>query len=501
MARTESNDPTSPNSSGPQQQQDRRIEHCSRAWNKALEQGTAVIRQSQQQRQQHNDNANDNDSNGNNLDQLQRSFEECYNYLGQCQAKLQSLKKYWSEPPRGLPPKASFRTGNDNNDTLSDPFVTILPLRRLLIRILTAQSDVLTVQVLRCSVPRTRRNPGEWLRGAQLYELALDHIHEALTLADQAYAQFFLEGEEKEETNIDDEAGDSFPQQQQQQAMEQEQQLTAYQQDAQIVSVAIQSLTEGRDGLLTKARQHAGKLRRRLEPQWDSRDEVRDKMGVDRWNNNPRPKMDYAKLRAQDERALRQVDKAIAQLEGLHIPAQVGALMLSTAEQQQQSTLDNSSGNRRPAGKMQRYNGQRPTDTSRRVSWQDYPDPADFGWIFTGSWNNYVEFFQKPMDDNNNENDNDDDLICKLDWYFTTGTVKTSLLHPRQGKRTQLFGNRCTPPVYRAILEQPRVHTNERYHTTNQKKGAPNNNRNKNPRGRQTNERGGGGRRNEFVGE
>ena len=43
-----------------------------------------------------------------------------------------------------------------------------------------------------------------------------------------------------------------------------------------------------------------------------------------------------------------------------------------------------------------RYNGLRPDERflEQRVSLQDYPDPCDFGWTFTGS-SNVTEFFEK----------------------------------------------------------------------------------------------------------
>jgi hypothetical protein len=56
--------------------------------------------------------------------------------------------------------------------------------------------------------------------------------------------------------------------------------------------------------------------------------------------------------------------------------------------------------------------------------------------------------------------------VVKLDFYYTTGTVKTVLDHPRQGV-TQLFakGSSLSLEMYRAILQNPRHHTGNRYHT------------------------------------
>ena len=103
---------------------------------------------------------------------------------------------------------------------------------------------------------------------------------------------------------------------------------------------------------------------------------------------------------------------------------------------------------------QQRYNGMRPTDVSRRVDIQLYPDPTLFGWIFTGSYG-VTEFFEIRINESSDE-------IIKLDWYYTTGTIKTSMNHPVQGY-TQLFAARVDPDTYCAILQDPRAHTGKRY--------------------------------------
>lgn len=108
------------------------------------------------------------------------------------------------------------------------------------------------------------------------------------------------------------------------------------------------------------------------------------------------------------------------------------------------------------AARGERYNGRRPTD-GRRVSYEHYPDPTNYGWTFTGSCNGgRAEFFEKDFGSMG---------IVKLDFYYTTGTVKTVLDHPRQGV-TQLFakGDDLSPELYRQILVNPREHTNVRYH-------------------------------------
>lgn len=108
------------------------------------------------------------------------------------------------------------------------------------------------------------------------------------------------------------------------------------------------------------------------------------------------------------------------------------------------------------AARGERYNGRRPNYRGRRVSYQDYPDATNYGWTFTGSCEGgRAEFFEQDFADHG---------VVKFDFYYTTGTVKTVLDHPRQGV-TQLFakGDSLSPEMYRAILQNPRHHSGNRY--------------------------------------
>jgi hypothetical protein len=51
---------------------------------------------------------------------------------------------------------------------------------------------------------------------------------------------------------------------------------------------------------------------------------------------------------------------------------------------------------------------------------------------------------------------------CKFDIYYTTGTVKTSLHHPQQGK-TQLFRRNVNMELLEKIFVNPRLHTEKGY--------------------------------------
>ncbi|KAK9807409.1 hypothetical protein WJX73_001632 [Symbiochloris irregularis] len=80
-------------------------------------------------------------------------------------------------------------------------------------------------------------------------------------------------------------------------------------------------------------------------------------------------------------------------------------------------------------------------------------NPSDYGWQYQGSnAQSRVEFYQHPTNG------------AKLDYYPTTGTVKTSLDHPTQGK-TQMFRRDLDDTGYEQVLQNPRAHTNQGYQT------------------------------------
>jgi hypothetical protein len=303
--------------------------------------------------------------------------------------------------------------------------IVVLNMRRLLIRILTTQSDLYAYLARDC------RHSRNWSTGADHCLAAVQRIHQAVLLADSEISRLWNQDMQADTHNIHTEG---------------------LVKDADTCQVAVQHLTQEKDRFQQAAEKQAASLTNKLEPQWAGRDEVKSKMGDDKWRNNPRPKNDYAATRRALEQELRDLQPALEKLGALD----TGALAQSAMDLQQRLGKQDAT---QSWTSQQRYNGQRPTDTSRRVDEDHYPDPQVFGWTFTGSWDNVVEFFEKPHDTGG---------VVKLDWYFTTGTVKTSLDHPRQGK-TQLFGAKVDPEVYADILVNPRSHTSERYHTKDQR--------------------------------
>ncbi|KAG7370068.1 hypothetical protein IV203_027814 [Nitzschia inconspicua] len=112
---------------------------------------------------------------------------------------------------------------------------------------------------------------------------------------------------------------------------------------------------------------------------------------------------------------------------------------------------------------QQRYNGRRPTYRGTgRVSYDEYPDPTAFQWKFTGSSKSKpVEYFEKDF--------GPEVGVVLLDMYYTTGTVKTVLIHSNCGARIEqrvLFSNdqpTISTQSFRKILKDPCSHNNRRY--------------------------------------
>jgi hypothetical protein len=375
----------------------------------------------------------------------------------------------WSHPPPGSPPSwtrfsqsyvvdmamatqetsnglASMSYDDDDAGDVPIPFGISqnMDCRRLHIRILTCQSEIFASKA---SLFASRERKDFREGAAQLY-LALARIHQALDVADSQICKLSVLSESMQPTDV-----------------AQRREKDALVEDANIVEVAIHNMTQRREKLLGLCHKEQNWLLRELEPQWESRDEVKQRIGVDRWTNNPHPKGTYAEQRRELESRLRAVREAMEVLQALDAATALERTNKIQRQLQQGVRLeeDDTAGNGTEPGlnehtiANQRYNGLRPTSEwlSRRVDTQQYPDPTAFGWTFTGS-SQAVEFFERMVEHDATE------YLVKLDWYFTTATIKTSLDHPTQGK-TQLFGKHVSPREYKKILQNPRVHTGNRY--------------------------------------
>lgn len=118
----------------------------------------------------------------------------------------------------------------------------------------------------------------------------------------------------------------------------------------------------------------------------------------------------------------------------------------------------------------ERYDGCRPTYMGTgRMNYDDYPDPTVFQWAFTGSSNDedgsvaQVEYFEKDFGAAVG--------VIRLDFYYTIGTVQTTIVDPVRGTIRELFTksrHKMSVQSYRKILKDPLSYNNERY-----KKGTP----------------------------
>ena len=338
----------------------------------------------------------------------------------------------------------------------------MMTLLRLLIRIRTSTSDLWAYQ------SKGLADAHRWTEACVALVNAIAKSRQAMFLADNQISHYYFQRELQE-------------QQQQQQGLSDantKQLLEALQQDADIVHVAVQSVVRVKDRYQELAHKQMQKLQRILRPQWESRDEVKDRIGKDRWNNNPNPKHDYSVLREESEEELRILQEALASLDEADVEA-----LANLAQAMKTRLIDGSGTTIGSAG--YRYNGKRPEELVENPSTdirrlEGYPDATEYDWIFTGSNpTSSVEFFEKEvaMEDHRNTTSGGTSLLklVKLDWYYTTATIKTSMDHPRQGK-TQMFAKAgVTPELFIQILEHPRVHTDgQRYQRKQQPQQQPN---------------------------
>mmetsp|Transcript_888 Transcript_888/g.1903 ORF Transcript_888/g.1903 Transcript_888/m.1903 type:complete len:444 (+) Transcript_888:221-1552(+) len=429
-------------------------------WCKALNQSTACLRERNSQ-----------------------EADICLAYLGILEQTLAEWMDHQSEPsqsvPMQFPPnwrvfcrnvaeddiEFAVRQGLDdansniNNDIIVSPQPHLrIAGQRLLTRILTCQSEALAMKGTYMA-----RAQKDWIMGASSYQIAVLKIREALDVTDVAISKWWSR---MDELMI-------------QHGVQERKEKELLVRDADIVAVASESITDQRDKLLAAAEKEESRLMRKLRPQWESRDEVKQRLGEDRWKNNPHPKYDYAKQRQSLEEELKKIRIAMGSLEELD-PQEVlqkaktmrddltntkrSRTTRETSRKTNNASRDESWTNERSsdhhASQAHRYNGKRPSPEwiERRVSFLEYPDPTEFGWTFTGSWE-AMEFFEKTRGEK----------LVKLDWYFTTATVKTSLDHPVQG-RTQLFMKKCNSREYAKVLTNVRTHTGRRYHRKSRSK-------------------------------
>ena len=400
-----------------------------------------------------------------------RSGEDGDNHHGQQQRNFE-----------GPNPFAAFVDSDSDDDSSSDagdevvfaggnytamgavvgpPHQRPMEMRRLIIRVLTTLSEVRSALASRMA---SERPMPRWSDAAETYALSYGCATVALAVADERSARILQTEQAHEEWLGENENG----------AGSSDDEMAALADDASVVHVALTHFAACRDRYLSLAERRAEHLRRKLEPQWVDRDEVKARWGQERWESNPRPKNNYARMRRDNERELRELERAQVILMELDVEAAVersGTMIREIGGGGHQE-----GGGGAASSGTGRYNGLRPdymnTSAGGRVPSELYPDPTLFGWTFTGSSEaSRVEFFERAAEDGSASGD-----VVKLDFYYSTGTVKTSLHHPTAGRPTQLFGRAgdnasngpqpaITPEQFVEVLRNPRAHTGGRYHT------------------------------------
>jgi len=311
----------------------------------------------------------------------------------------------------------------DDDDAGDVPTLHNISVRRLLLRVWSSKADLLAWLGSDC------RTTKAWKEGSMYFAQAVTQMNTALQAADTEISKWFM-------YNIECNDQMFVMQSPSMKALSGHLDLV---EDADIIAVGVQQLVRGRDRFIYSAERQKSILEKKLEPQWRSRDEAKKRLG-DRWYRNPAPSNTHAIRRERLEKELKEICYALKQVQELD----ASGLLVSSGELHQR-LFDNrdqvfsvpATGSH-PEQDYHRYNGLRPIDTRDRVSILDYPDPTEFGWIFTGSNETYrVEYFEC--------------LTMKLDWYYTTATVKTSI-----GSTPVLeTGKIISPAIYQQILEDP----------------------------------------------
>lgn len=182
-------------------------------------------------------------------------------YLAACQQALLAKEDCWDQPPKTSPPKypAAWKdTSSVVHAIDGSSMEASMVQRRILIRVTTAQSELDACHATSCRYA----TPRCWLQGAQLYGSSLQHIHEAIQLADSEICRL-LQTQQYDASNA------------------------ALEEDAFIVEVAIGHLTAHRGRYAKAAYRQAAKIRHSLQMEREKRDLIKKRMG-DQWYQ-PRP--------------------------------------------------------------------------------------------------------------------------------------------------------------------------------------------------------------------
>ena len=81
--------------------------------------------------------------------------------------------------------------------------------------------------------------------------------------------------------------------------------------NAEILSITIDHISREQADFIRRAVNRIRWLEEKLNPQWESRDAARSRIGSERWENNANPSNVYSDMRYEQEQELREARKAV----------------------------------------------------------------------------------------------------------------------------------------------------------------------------------------------
>jgi hypothetical protein len=322
---------------------------------------------------------------------------------------------------------------NHTTDINVDSNNTELDTLRLIIRLHTFQADV---EACQATFLATRFK--EWEQGAVALQKALLYTQKALDLADSQISQW-CKSMEKDTLGMPQDrvlffansSGTADHDYLRGKLLLYEKRHRQLMEDANIVHVGIQSLLDKRNAYMLHAQRDIQRLKLKLQRRAEARAMAKQRMGETRWKSNPKANKLHVFQHISDQEQLEKLEKALN--------------MLSMDDTRSlKADRDRVMARLKATQKNHRYNGTRPKSMTYRV--EGFPDATEYGWRFTGSALDAVEYFEKPMGDG---------TTVKLDFLFRSGAVGTVLYDPQRGVSELRSLQKVTKAEYMQTLQDP----------------------------------------------
>jgi hypothetical protein len=140
-----------------------------------------------------------------------------------------------------------------------------------------------------------------WAEGTELFQQANANLQTALTYTDSLVVRLRIQEEHDEDHGGQLSNSDRAD-------------LDELIHKADAISIAAGAAINNLDTYEQKVKNRETVLFQKLNPQWQERDQVKERWGQERWTTNPNPKMDYAERRALMEKELEEVKLALQDL-------------------------------------------------------------------------------------------------------------------------------------------------------------------------------------------